>query len=143
MLYVHGATFPSGLSIAHRFDGFSWRDALNEAGFDVWGFDFQGFGHSDRYPEMSQPPEAHAPLCMAADAGAQVEAAARFVLAHSGAARLSLVSHSWGSMPTCRFAAKHPRDGRSRRAVRADRAPRPKRRYESPPAGPAWNASSP
>src|SRR5262245_31817891 len=28
VLYVHGATFPSALSIAHRFDGRSWRDAL-------------------------------------------------------------------------------------------------------------------
>jgi hypothetical protein len=40
VLYVHGATFPSALSIAHRFDGASWRDALGEAGFDVWGLDF-------------------------------------------------------------------------------------------------------
>ena len=31
VLYVHGATFPSGLSIAHRFDGYCWRDALCEA----------------------------------------------------------------------------------------------------------------
>ena len=36
VLYVHGATFPSALSVAHRFDGRSWRDALCEAGFDVW-----------------------------------------------------------------------------------------------------------
>jgi len=35
LLYVHGATFPSALSIAHRFDGQSWRDALTAAGFDV------------------------------------------------------------------------------------------------------------
>ena len=28
VLYVHGATFPSALSIAHRFDGRSWRDEL-------------------------------------------------------------------------------------------------------------------
>src|SRR5579871_4818702 len=55
VLYVHGATFPSALSIAHRFDGYSWRDALCGAGFDVWGFDFHGFGASDRYPEMDQP----------------------------------------------------------------------------------------
>jgi NADPH:quinone reductase-like Zn-dependent oxidoreductase len=46
VLYVHGATFPSALSIAHRFDGRSWRDALCQAGFDVWGLDFYGFGHS-------------------------------------------------------------------------------------------------
>ena len=26
VLYVHGGTFPSGLSIAHRFDGRAWRD---------------------------------------------------------------------------------------------------------------------
>ena len=30
VLYIHGATFPSALSIAYRFDGRSWRDALNE-----------------------------------------------------------------------------------------------------------------
>jgi hypothetical protein len=40
VLYVHGATFPSALSMAHRFDGKSWRDALGEAGFDVWGWIF-------------------------------------------------------------------------------------------------------
>ncbi len=28
VLYVHGATVPSGLSIAHRFGGYAWRDAL-------------------------------------------------------------------------------------------------------------------
>jgi hypothetical protein len=37
VLYVHGATFASGLSIAHRLDGRSWRDALCDAGFCVWG----------------------------------------------------------------------------------------------------------
>lgn len=62
-LYVHGATFPSALSIAHRFEGKSWRDALNEAGFDVWGLDFYGFGHSDRYPEMDRPAAENPPLC--------------------------------------------------------------------------------
>src|SRR6185369_622328 len=55
VLYVHGATFPSALSVAHRFDGRSWRDALNDAGFAVWALDFQGFGHADRYPEMQDP----------------------------------------------------------------------------------------
>jgi hypothetical protein len=34
--------------------------------------------------------------------------AARFILEHQGVARLSLVSHSWGSMPTGRFAGMHP-----------------------------------
>src|SRR5437868_1623566 len=43
VLYVHGATFPSALSIAHRIDGRSWRDELAASGFRVWGLDFQGF----------------------------------------------------------------------------------------------------
>src|ERR1700747_689049 len=47
VLYVHGGTFPSALSIAHRFDGRSWRDELCAAGFHVWGLDFHGFGLSD------------------------------------------------------------------------------------------------
>ena len=59
VLYVHGATFPSALSIAHRFEGFSWRDALNEVGFDVWAVDLYGFGYSDRYDEMEGPAEKH------------------------------------------------------------------------------------
>src|SRR5438128_5725668 len=54
VLYIHGATFPSALSIAHRFDGHSWRDELTAAGHHVWGLDFLGFGCSDRYYEMSK-----------------------------------------------------------------------------------------
>jgi len=137
VLYVHGATFPSALSIAHRFDGRSWRDHLNEAGFDVWALDFHGFGHSDRYPEMEEPAEAHSPLCSADDAALQVEAAARFVLAHQNVTRLSLVSHSWGSMPTGRFAGKHPAMV-DRLVLFGPIARRPPRRYETALSGPAW-----
>jgi len=137
VLYVHGATFPSALSIAHRFDGRSWRDELNDAGFDVWGLDFYGFGNSDRYPEMDQPASENAPLCVASDAAEQVETAVRFILAHQGLGKLSLISHSWGAMPACQFAGKH--------AALVDRlvlfAPicrRAPRRYEQPPTFPAW-----
>src|SRR5499427_2490395 len=63
VLYVHGGTFPSGLSIAHRFDGRSWRDELCAAGFHVWGLDFHGFGWlSDPYPAMRGPAEGTPPL---------------------------------------------------------------------------------
>jgi pimeloyl-ACP methyl ester carboxylesterase len=62
VLFVHGMSFPSALSIAHRFDGRSWRDELCDAGFQVWGLDFYGFGGSDRYPEMHHPAGENAPL---------------------------------------------------------------------------------
>jgi pimeloyl-ACP methyl ester carboxylesterase len=108
VLYVHGATFPSALSIAHRFDGYSWRDCLCQEGFDVWGVDFHGFGHSDRYLEMEDPPNAHPPLCRAPDASDQIAAAVRFILDQHSVQHLSIIAHSWGSIAAGRFAGQHP-----------------------------------
>lgn len=137
VLYVHGATFPSAVSVAHRFDGKSWRDALGEAGFDVWGLDFYGFGHSDRYPEMDQPAADNPALCVAEDAAAQLEAAIRFILAHQNIEKVSLISHSWGSMPAGRFAGMHPALV-DRWVLFAPIGRRGPRRYEMPPSLPAW-----
>jgi pimeloyl-ACP methyl ester carboxylesterase len=137
VLYVHGGTFPSGLSIAHRFDGYSWRDALCASGFDVWGFDFYGFGFSDRYPEMNEPADRHPSLCRAEDAGEQVECAARFILEHHATTRLSIIAHSWGSIPASRFAGSHPALV-DRLVLFGPIARRPPRRYEAPPSAPAW-----
>ena len=137
VLYLHGATFPSALSITYRFDGRSWRDALCDAGFDVWGLDFYGFGQSDRHPEMDKPAEEHGPLCLAHEASEQVEAAVRFILARQQLPSLSLVTHSWGSMPAGLFAAAHPTmiDGI---VMFAPLARREGPRYVPRPDGPAW-----
>lgn len=108
VLYVHGGTFPSGLSIAHRFDGWSWRDALCLDGFDVWGLDFHGFGLAEPYPEMSAPAEANLPLGRAADCSRQLEAAVRFIAEHHGADRISLIAHSWGTIVAGEFAGRCP-----------------------------------
>lgn len=135
VIYVHGATFPSALSIAHRFDGRSWRDALCAAGFDVWALDFYGFGGSGRYPEMDRPAADNSPLCVAEDATKQLEAAIRFILGHQDIEKISLISHSWGSMPAGLFAGAHP--------ALVDRlvlfAPIAQRAHEKMPASfPAW-----
>ena len=109
VLYVHGGTFPSATSIAHRIEGWSWRDALATAGFDVWGLDFHGFGpFSDPWPEQAEPAGAHPPLGGCAVASAQLEAAARAILAEGGAGRLSLIAHSWGSMVAGDLAGRCP-----------------------------------
>ncbi|HWY53173.1 MAG TPA: alpha/beta fold hydrolase [Terriglobales bacterium] len=108
VLYIHGATFPSALSIAHRFDGYSWRDDLNAAGYHVWGLDFLGFGGSDRYPEMSESSEGTPALGRAEVASRQIEKAVDFILKRHGADRLSLIAHSWGSMPAGLFAGRNP-----------------------------------
>ena len=137
VLYVHGATFPSALSIAHRFDEKSWRDALCAAGFDVWGLDFYGFGHSDRYPEMHQPATDNSALCLAEDAAKQLDASIRFILAHQNIEKISLISHSWGSMPAGLFAGIHSALV-DRWVLFAPIGRRGPRRYEKPPSFPAW-----
>jgi len=108
VLYVHGATFPSALSIAHRFDGRSWRDELADAGFHVWGFDFLGFGASDRYPEMAEPAEHHAALGRAESGSQQIERAVRFICDRHRVSQISIIAHSWGTIATGLFAGRCP-----------------------------------
>jgi pimeloyl-ACP methyl ester carboxylesterase len=74
---------------------------------------------------------------VAEDAARQLEAAVRFILAHQGLEKLSLISHSWGSMPASLFAASHPALV-DRIVLFAPIACRDKRRYETPPTFPAW-----
>ncbi len=137
VIYVHGATFPSALSVAHRFDGRSWRDALCDAGFDVWALDFYGFGHSDRAPEMDRPAADNPPLCVAADAAKQLEAAIRYILGHQGIETISLIAHSWGSMPAGLFACAHPALV-DRLVLFAPIAQRALPREKMPASFPAW-----
>ena len=141
VLYVHGATFPSALSIAHRFDGRSWRDALCDAGFSVWGLDFYGFGYSDRYPEMSQREDMNLPLGLAAESTDQLAAAVKFILTREGRGALSMISHSWGSMPAGRFAGAHPALV-DRWVLFAPIARREPSRNGPTPSGPAWRMIS-
>jgi pimeloyl-ACP methyl ester carboxylesterase len=108
VLYVHGGSFPSALSIAHRFDGRSWRDELTDAGFHIWGLDFQGFGASDPYPEMAVPADPNNVLGRAETASQQIERAVRFIGDHHGVPRISIVAHSWGTIATGRFAGRCP-----------------------------------
>jgi pimeloyl-ACP methyl ester carboxylesterase len=108
VLFVHGGTFPSALSIAHRFNGHSWRDELVDAGFHVWGLDFQGFGASDPYPEMSQAPENKPALGPARPASEQLEQAVRFICEHHNARKISIMAHSWGTMAAGLFAGRCP-----------------------------------
>jgi pimeloyl-ACP methyl ester carboxylesterase len=109
VLYVHGGTFSSALSIAHRFDGESWRDVLCAAGFHVWGLDFHGFGAlSDAYPAMAEPADARPPLGRVDSASAQLGQAVRFICDHHGTTRLSLIAHSWGTIVAGHFAGRCP-----------------------------------
>lgn len=104
VLYVHGATFPADLSIGFKFDGWSWADDLQAAGFDVWAFDFIGFGCSDRFEKPSEDGVSGT----FKHAVSQIELVVQKVLAQSGEARLSIVAHSWGTLPAGAFTVAQP-----------------------------------
>lgn len=103
VLYVHGATFPSALSLFYRFDGRSWADALNAAGFNAWGLDFIGYGRSSRYA-----PDAPLPAGRVADALPQLLAALDRL-----ARPVALLAHSWGTLVATAAAAHAPQLVRS------------------------------
>jgi pimeloyl-ACP methyl ester carboxylesterase len=103
VLYVHGATFPSDLSVFYRLDDRSWADALNEAGFSAWGLDFVGYGRSSRYPT-----QAPGPLGRADQALLQLTAAIEHLRTHNGGRRVALIAHSWGTIVAARAAIAAP-----------------------------------
>ncbi len=101
VLYVHGATFSSDLSIFYPFDGRSWANALADAGFNVWGFDFAGYGSSSRYDVNSPSPRGRA-----SEALPQLRAVVNHIRQHSGVNTLNLLAHSWGSVVAAQYASE-------------------------------------
>jgi len=108
VLFVHGATFPSALAAAFPFGGHSWMEDLSAAGLDTWALDFMGYGGSDRYPEMSDSAASTAPLLRTDEASRQIEAAVRFIRATQHIGKVSIIAHSWGTLPSGLFATRQP-----------------------------------
>lgn len=100
VVYVHGATFGADLSVFFRLGGLSRADSLNEAGFQVWGFDFAGYGASERYPADSAVPAG-----WASEALPQLERVVSFIRRHNAGRPVMLVAHSWGTIVAAQFAA--------------------------------------
>jgi pimeloyl-ACP methyl ester carboxylesterase len=108
VLYIHGATFPSALSVGFDFGNGSWLDDWNARGFDAWAFDFAGFGESGRYAAMTEPADRHPPLCRAPEAVAQVTSVLELIGREIGPQCVSLVAHSWGGTPAALAAIAQP-----------------------------------
>jgi len=107
VLYVHGATFPSDLSVGYRFGGRSWADHLLQRGFDVWAFDFAGFGGSTRPAAMSAPAAGVAPIGRAPEAVRQIRTVVDHIREVRNGARVHVIAHSWGGMAAGWFAGDH------------------------------------
>lgn len=107
VLYVHGATFPSALSVGYRFGEQSWAEHLHARGLDVWAFDFLGFGGSTRPASMHGPAAGNPPIGRAPEAARQIGAVVDHIRRERGGARVHIVAHSWGSIAAGRFAGEH------------------------------------
>jgi alpha-beta hydrolase superfamily lysophospholipase len=105
VIYVHGSTFGADLSVLFQFDGRSWADALCEAGFNVWAFDFAGYGASDRYPQ-----DDGASVGRIEQVLPQLRRVVAGVRERNGGRQVSLVAHSWGGSLALRYAAGHAED---------------------------------
>lgn len=108
VLYIHGMSFPSALSVGWRIDGRSWADTLSDAGFETWSLDFYGYGESDRYAQMGEPPEMNRALGGVEETSRQIEHAVQFICEQQHLERLSIIAHSGGTIAAGRFAARFP-----------------------------------
>lgn len=98
MLHAFGSPCAEAFDLA---PGLSWMDDLSEAGFTVYAIDFRGFGQSSR-------PEVDAPVGRATDAVRDVLAVIEHVRKETGAAKVSLVGWSWGSVVAPMVALERP-----------------------------------
>lgn len=105
VVYVHGSTFGADLSIFFPFDGRSWADTLVAEGYSVWGFDFVGYGRSDRYPADLGRPAGDIDDAMQ-DLRRVIDAIRR----HNAGKPVVLLAHSRGSVVAARYAGEYPTD---------------------------------
>jgi alpha-beta hydrolase superfamily lysophospholipase len=105
VLYVHGSTFGADLSVRYELDGRSWEDALCDAGFNVWSFDFAGYGASERYPLDAAHPAGDMQQVLP-----QLQRVVAAIRSRNQGRRVCLLAHSWGGTVALRYASSHPDD---------------------------------
>ena len=105
VLYIHGSSFPVALSSEWVFsDGTSWANNLVSDGFDVWGLDFIGYGHSTR----SDYNNITLDFARSNHASGQIVSAVQHISKQHGGVPVSIIAHSWGTIAAGRFATLHP-----------------------------------
>ena len=97
VLYVHGATYPSSTAFDLQLDGMSWMDYIAARGHDVYLLDLRGYGKSTRPMEMSDKPEANAPLVRGETAVKDISSVVDFILKRRNIPRVNLLGWSWGT----------------------------------------------
>jgi len=105
VLFAEGSAVPTAGNAAFQINGVSWMDNLAANGFDVWSLDYLGYGESSRYRETDLrnfPGRAK-------DCASQLANAVTFILAKRGAAKLSIIGDSFGSLVAGVYATRSPK----------------------------------
>ncbi|GGL72234.1 alpha/beta hydrolase [Halocalculus aciditolerans] len=92
--FVHGATY--GGRSAFAPDGFSWLDAVADAGRAAFAVDVRGYGDAERPPELDVPAADNGPVVRAPTAAS--DAADAFTAIRDTYDTLHLVGYSWGTI---------------------------------------------
>lgn len=110
VLFIHGNSFPTMLAFGFEFEpGDSWIDFMAKHGFLACGLDFLGYGASSRPRAMLEPPAGRPPLLRAPEAAHEIALAIGYMRSRRGITQMSIIAHSWGTIPAATFAARHPR----------------------------------
>jgi pimeloyl-ACP methyl ester carboxylesterase len=107
VLFVHGATVPSGIAFDLSLGGESWMDYIAKAGYDVWFVDVRGYGRSTRPAAMDQPPQQNPPFATTEEAVRDVGAAVDYILQARSVPRLNLIGWSWGTVTMAWYTSRN------------------------------------
>jgi pimeloyl-ACP methyl ester carboxylesterase len=108
VLMLHGAGVPVSGNPDFHLGGRSMMTALADSGLDVWALDYYGFGESDRYPAMQDPPQAHPPLGRAEECADQVESVIEYLKRERKIDTVMLIGDSGGSLVAGVYATRRP-----------------------------------
>ena len=102
VLFVHGSSMASQPCFDLQVPGqpeLSIMDVLARHGFDAWCFDCEGYGRSDKSRDIN---------CDVANGADDVAAAVAYILATTGAPKLSVYGGSSGALRAAMFAERAP-----------------------------------
>lgn len=108
VLILLGAVVPVSGNQGYPFGGRSMMQALAEQGLDVWTLDYYGLGASDRYREMSEPADTHAPLGTTEQKIDQIDAVVAYLKRTRRVERVMLLGISHGTLQAGLYATRRP-----------------------------------
>jgi len=102
ILFVHGSSMAGQPTFDLQVPGRPYSSAMDwfaERGFDTWCVDMEGYGRSDKKRPVN---------CDIANGADDVEAAADYIAAKTGAKKLMLYGISSGALRAATFTQRHP-----------------------------------